>query len=405
MSLLIGFESQLGSVAYPPTIEIPSAHCTEGAESLPLADASASSQTVPNSVFRSFAKRAALEISTGEPSIDTTKKQKTPSNAPDQPPARRRSQRLSVIKSSSLIAKPPKPTILSETIDASKIIHQLAPTHRLPFSVIPETLSFIKPLRNLCLEDEKMIPKINKKDLPRNYVSSIEEKGIYDSLVCVAEISEKVGRGVFAKIDIKPRTFLGFYAGKYTLSMQSERDFLKGYAFDPIHGVDEKQSPIKKKKVRQQLQSAASEIFGPHEKPEEGYEIIIDAEERGNFTSLINDGQANANVVAELRRFKGQVEIAFLTSKTVRKGHQLLIRYGSSYWPALEAAGMGKSVKLYPTRYRLDIPAPGSALSTSVPKMLADDASSSSSSASSASASFFASKYEAPLYAEEPILG
>ncbi|MBX9744432.1 MAG: SET domain-containing protein-lysine N-methyltransferase [Chlamydiales bacterium] len=324
-------------------------------------------------------------VSTGE---KAAKKQKTTSNTP-----LRKSQRSSVLQRSAQTTTAQRRSVPSETIDRSNIILRLNPTHRLPFSKIPEALSFIKPLRNLGIEDQSEILKMKKSELPSNYASSIEKKGFDDSLVCVAKVSEEVGRGVFAARDIPKGAFIGFYAGDFRLAMHSERDFLKGYAFDPIQGVNEKQSPIKNKKVRQQLEKAALEAFGPHEAPDEGYEIIIDAEENGNFTSLINDGQTNANVTAELRQFNGQIEIALFANKPIRKGMQLLISYGSSYWPALEAAGKGRSVKLYPTRYVLADPIPESTSSSSscsddtsdFTAPAASDTASSSSSSSSAS--------------------
>jgi|GEM_PF-996697 len=134
-------------------------------------------------------------------------------------------------------------------------------------------------------------------DLSDKYARDIKEKVL--APMSIQWISEYVGHGVFAEEDLPQGGFVGVYGGiVQERVLIKERDYAWGY-------------PIKTL---------------------ENDRVIIDAGIRGNELRFINDGVDPNCVMKNIIGPDGLWYVCYVASKFIKKGDQLLVSYGSSYW-------------------------------------------------------------------------
>ena len=147
-------------------------------------------------------------------------------------------------------------------------------------------------------ESEKYTKDIDgNNDLSDRYGADIKAKVLMP--MSIRWINEDVGHGIFAEEDLSQGGFIGIYGGIIQERVLiKERDYAWAY-------------PIKTL---------------------EGDRLIIDAGKRGNELRFINDGINPNCVMKNIIGPDGLWYVCYIALKDIKKGDQLLISYGPSYW-------------------------------------------------------------------------
>jgi hypothetical protein len=149
----------------------------------------------------------------------------------------------------------------------------------------------------------------------------------------IGEISEALGKGLFAKIDIKKGDVIGVYSGILELVSKNDQTF-NSYTFNLTSDIDEEGCQLSEDQmhcitrapVQEEISTAANRFTKG-----EGFGIQINGEFLGNYTRYLNHG--NANVDYNFTRLaNGRVEVLIIASKNIKAGDQLLLDYGARYW-------------------------------------------------------------------------
>ena len=164
------------------------------------------------------------------------------------------------------------------------------------------------------------------------------------------KLPKGLGYGIFLRPDAEPilkRQVIASYSGDFRLVPQMRAEE-SDYAFAPMADIT--------------LSKKDHKRLDPHRAwhPRRLYELLIDADKKGNFTRFINHS-SKPNILAEELRVPNNpygltpapAEIVYIAKKTIRPGEQLLVSYEDgeeTYW-----AVMGiKPLPITPQTFRLD---------------------------------------------------
>lgn len=112
-------------------------------------------------------------------------------------------------------------------------------------------------------------------------------------------LGSEIGHGIFAEADIPVGGFIGIYGGVVRdRSLVLDRDFAWSYPGLTL----------------------------------EGGRITLDAAQRGNELRFINDGKDPNCFMKYIIGDDNLWHVCYLAAKDIKKGEQLLISYGASYW-------------------------------------------------------------------------
>ncbi len=292
-----------------------------------------------------------VSVSTASSSSDagtsSTRTKRLPLPAPVDGPRTLRSRTVATDSSTTSRKR------VSTLIPRSAVVSSLPAQFRLPFSEFPLFFTFMKPLSKLKLTSQYKVVQLS--DLIGNYENAIRERGYDHTVVEVAYISDTIGHGVFARKAIKAGEMIAIYSGRYILGIEGMCDS-KAYVYDLLEGIDSKECPMVNTSAKKKLEQAAQSSFGvDHVKPDEGYDLGVDAIDVGNFTRYFNDGGPSSNLQAEICIINGKLELVISATKDIKAGNQLLISYGAQYWRAFAVNHEKKHESLTPTRYVLEL--------------------------------------------------
>lgn len=159
-----------------------------------------------------------------------------------------------------------------------------------------------------------------------------------------------LGYGIFLHPEAEPilrGTVISPYAGKVFIKPQSVIDE-SDYAFAPVADI--------------RLSKKDHELFDTHRRwhPKRLYEVVIDADQVGNFTRFINHSEKPNVAAEELAVPKNAyglepvpIEIVYIAKKKIQPGEQLLVSYegeANSYWAVLGV----KPLPITPRTFRID---------------------------------------------------
>lgn len=179
---------------------------------------------------------------------------------------------------------------------------------------IPEVMSIVKSALENGAEVEALPTKLRGF---KKYLNGVNGSGIPSDLQ-VCKINDQMGLGVFRKLGqktLKSKEFIGIYTGKYEI-LPIDDVVHRPYACDILA------------KVILSKEEAASIGLDESEK---AFCIIVNAQDEGNFTSLINHSY-EPNVEATLFKIGDKIFPAILSIKPIKAGEQLLMNYDQGYW-------------------------------------------------------------------------
>ena len=145
---------------------------------------------------------------------------------------------------------------------------------------------------------EKYLSNVQENDdLTDLYGLDIEKQTLIP--MSIRWISEDIGHGIFAEEDVRAGGFIGIYGGVVRdRSLVGSKDYAWSY---PGQTLD-------------------------------GGRITLDAAEKGNELRLINDGKDPNCIVTYIIGYDNLWHVCYVAQKNIKKGDQLLISYGPSYW-------------------------------------------------------------------------
>ena len=174
---------------------------------------------------------------------------------------------------------------------------------------------YIRPkLRYLCslMKEHKSIPKHYQKFLDNDFIFRTKEKvNLMPSKDCCCNVNkylevketDSMGKGVFAREDIKEGTYLGCYLGEYVLYIPcSSFEETMYYFSTAIHNY------------------------------------AVDGKNMLRYFNHSDDH--NVDVLDVIH--EGDIHNGFFANKEIKKGEQLYINYGDEYWKKAEVFGYFK---------------------------------------------------------------
>jgi hypothetical protein len=150
---------------------------------------------------------------------------------------------------------------------------------------------------NSHMSERYLLDKKTNDDLTKLYGADIATQKLIN--LSIRWLGEEIGHGVFAEQDLAPGDFIGIYAGVVQEKLLvRDRDYAWSY---PGQTLD-------------------------------GGRITLDAAKKGNELRLINDGRDPNCIVKYIIGMDNLWHVCYIAAKNIKKGDQLLISYGDSYW-------------------------------------------------------------------------
>ncbi|BDA51437.1 hypothetical protein COCOBI_18-3150 [Coccomyxa sp. Obi] len=144
----------------------------------------------------------------------------------------------------------------------------------------------------------------------------------------------QVERGLRAKQDLKGLALLGEYCGVVKTSDAHERDTAAACPEDPTLGYI----------IRDKTEAINDDLDLPNGHWAKDTQLIVDASKAGNCLSLINDArgfrpgkQPNVTFIQTHDRATSELHIFLVTQRPIKKGHEILLDYGESFWQEMSA--------------------------------------------------------------------